>query len=1023
MVHRRKKSEYSDEDFDTFVDSFLEEFNSFDHNAKGIKYVGVAVEDLGRSDFELAEHRSEEDRRAQHFFSTKSHLHDAVQDLFQKLNEKPAPLVNRLIVEYSRKNQDPHRVYVLSSGDGITLEIKSYDIRTRTGVDEEVKQVEKEDLDLDRYRREKLDLGYSLSEHAQFLSDEGLLMLLFPFVYSHLRKSVLFFVTVLHEVPSDLEEQKPMIELLRRLEGSGDRGADGGIRRRIERAALPLFKSRIRHLGDRFWKASERHARSAVISRNLSHNIGSHVLASLDKDEVKDRAGEVAVLHRYLQERMDLTAQLAHGGDAPPEPMRLFEDILLDFFQNQSLLLDYLVRDDGFPLEYITVELSWQADEGAVIIVELEPKRQESGKWRLAPKSAGKIEELRENDPVIAVPGGVVGRHAILGLLENAIRNSAKWGTIDAGEKLEVIVEVSQASKLETKPDSDRFLLMRYSDNASDKEQAASLNERLSGVLVSSTGEIDPNNWGLKEMKVYAETLRGPGSDFGRTYYSDKDLIEDAEADMVRANVWYDFLGERLALNVWLQKARLLHVVGIGLAKPKKPENRARPTGAGISWTSLENLPDRSALLGEVRNVAAALTVFAPKDSDVPDVLDFVRENHTRLPGRLLLACPTSAIPNDKWDIQHGSISSYGTSDDDPLPPRRLFLTEETGQFLSLPENAGDLVVDAYSAYVAAFASPSLRNGGNSLNVGLYFEREKREVKRVHSGWVNAAEIIENSGLFSINLVSYRGTKQDGVEKIAGDPDDGDWVVFQNHRNASRRILDGGSASILASHQFGGTDGGKNDSIDRLLRHPPAGALGAVTLLQLVESTLARVAVLDERVNRDLFTSDQDGDQVILSIRKDKEPQRARLFPIVRLKEAACFPGRGEVRLHSASDGREGIEVNEGLSLRILHQPAEPNSDPEPLEVGCQELPFLDYLVLHKGFVEKIESGLVNEKISEFYSLAPRVIWTTGRASAGHGNFAYPIVNASAIGRYSADDFSKYHCYRCLIAAMPLREV
>ncbi len=247
-----------------------------------------------------------------------------------------------------------------------------------------------------------------------------------------------------------------------------------------------------------------RSAVSAVMSRNMSHNIGSHVLARLGRSS---RGGKWYT-QRYLQQRMDFLGQVSTQWPVWEEPAWLLQD-LVRWFLHQEEVLDYIGRSEGLqahlfraatgapesePPErsalglddirlhvFLVPENLWlvaaQAG-GATANERIEARVRQlkehcvnaatSGQARRGALSCRHVEEGQDpfvrpydcqrlllftpekdeatvktgNDVQSSVPGGLVGYQALYVILENAIRNAAKHGRRAPGEALHVVLEV-----------------------------------------------------------------------------------------------------------------------------------------------------------------------------------------------------------------------------------------------------------------------------------------------------------------------------------------------------------------------------------------------------------------------------------------------------------------------------------------------------------------------------------------------------------------------------------------------------
>ena len=184
-----------------------------------------------------------------------------------------------------------------------------------------------------------------------------------------------------------------------------------------------------------------RRAVSGIMGRNMSHNIGSHVLAryaSKIRDDVvahEKKDDQRSDLLQYLQRRMDFLADVATSDRA---------------FWFQSLSLKEQID-----------RLNWDAqkrrfnksEDGCAKPVLL---RFITGKEGL--KATVSYEEC--DDVYFASPGGEVGVHALFVILENIIRNSARHGRAESDPvELEVSLhehdEASDLVKLEIDEASD----------------------------------------------------------------------------------------------------------------------------------------------------------------------------------------------------------------------------------------------------------------------------------------------------------------------------------------------------------------------------------------------------------------------------------------------------------------------------------------------------------------------------------------------------------------------------------------
>lgn len=249
--------------------------------------------------------------------------------------------------------------------------------------------------------------------------------------------------------------------------------------------------------------AAVRAAISQVMARNMSHNIGSHVLSKFkDEKEICDVcitgnkdtqfAGEanfyagsdylnkgthlIAYFNEYLKNRMDFLADIATTDPVMETPMYLFRDILKGFDKNRILLN----RISGV-----------STDRKFKIIV--------------LDKNGNGINILNHSDdPLLSIPNEILGAQAFYILMENIIRNIYKHGNPD--KDIEIKIEVKDYEK-----DASFYELSIYDNIAKANIDAAVTNRNAAfndSVLDKSKKALRPNNLGTIEMDVCAAYLR-----------------------------------------------------------------------------------------------------------------------------------------------------------------------------------------------------------------------------------------------------------------------------------------------------------------------------------------------------------------------------------------------------------------------------------------------------------------------------------------------------------------------------------
>jgi len=185
-----------------------------------------------------------------------------------------------------------------------------------------------------------------------------------------------------------------------------------------------------------------RSAISAIMSRNGSHNIGSHVIYNVIKEIDELNIQDNKYLFKYLQQRMDFVAQISTGWVPDwTSSSWLIKEILKGFCE-QAHLLNFIARSEGLaacsekkkkefrPVFHSIYKPVRNGNGKLKLIAEFDFSSEDSQNSR-EDSDSGETHSKRgilSDDILLAIPGGIIGFHAFYTLLENFIRNSAKHG-------------------------------------------------------------------------------------------------------------------------------------------------------------------------------------------------------------------------------------------------------------------------------------------------------------------------------------------------------------------------------------------------------------------------------------------------------------------------------------------------------------------------------------------------------------------------------------------------------------------
>ncbi|HEX6748081.1 MAG TPA: class I SAM-dependent methyltransferase [Longimicrobium sp.] len=332
-------------------------------------------------------------------------------------------------------------------------------------------------------------------------------------------------------------------------------------------AELLTLRNRASYLQQHTQKTHEqsrKFAVAAIMSRNLSHNLGSHVTPRSTLEAIHRRLGGTAGIEHFnvasqlkrrldylIQRKGDFLAELTTEPLTTTRSALFYREVMLSLIQN-TLLSDNLARNegvgyrvnhegvviDGTPcgLQFhvsirgtelgVTYEDSG-AGEGEVATFtypttipytfpygSLQAAAEPGDKRWLRPVMHQRV------DVEVALPGAQ-GDLAVYGLLENFVRNVAKHHKTQllaqgAEATIEVRLHVDPPGVDEDPDHHTVELTTNLWDASTDRELYRYLRvfqERFDKIrnedLIEENGSLKKANWGLAEMRICANLLRG----------------------------------------------------------------------------------------------------------------------------------------------------------------------------------------------------------------------------------------------------------------------------------------------------------------------------------------------------------------------------------------------------------------------------------------------------------------------------------------------------------------------------------
>lgn len=445
-----------------------------------------------------------------------------------------------------------HRGYLAdSSGKGKEQNFLIFKLEQTEGVipaDQSPGQIKFSNINLqhlyDRWNGEKMNsfLNSSIMEHVNEWIN----------VHREKRDSIRSLqgkeITWILVVPVGILDNKDDFKLIGGLYLGLDNGCDENtILGFIQSILLPLITNYQRYETKRAYKNAIKSAKAAIIARNMSHNLGSHVLYYLrqylsgdinqfneileniviredetgsghfeilykkETDDGKyelshiiDRKFEVPFLRglgsflTYLQERQDFIASIATDS-IPSYTTVNFKNFVIDNLlkdkkairhgnesrKEKNILLDFIAKSEN-----TLVEIKFN---GHSLSHHIPLSNEANGKYLYS--------------YMVDLPGGVLGRQAIYSILENIIRNAAKHGFAndDKNKLLEIDISIEKSKQ------SDYFII-RITDNIplkTDSQVIAQLKKYLMEDLINESHKLVDDHKGLKEILISALWLCG----------------------------------------------------------------------------------------------------------------------------------------------------------------------------------------------------------------------------------------------------------------------------------------------------------------------------------------------------------------------------------------------------------------------------------------------------------------------------------------------------------------------------------
>lgn len=274
-------------------------------------------------------------------------------------------------------------------------------------------------------------------------------------------------------------------------------------------------------------KSQIKSAIAAIMSRNMSHNLGSHVITNTknyivgiaensDTEQAKDLLGLSSLLH-YIQERQDFIAVVT-GDEEYAKTGINFKAHIFDMLaydgpairhktsttpQQTNYILDNIVKSENYDRNNLELILE--------IPTEISNSDCNENYCRLKSKQKNPHSD-DFNNIYLSIPYGINGRQGFLSILENFVRNSAKHDKIEKIKNLEFTIRIEDDIE-----DANKKLITIYDNKLNAESVIKKLKDKR---LLSNEGKFIENQLsiteeskhefkGIKEMLICVAWLQG----------------------------------------------------------------------------------------------------------------------------------------------------------------------------------------------------------------------------------------------------------------------------------------------------------------------------------------------------------------------------------------------------------------------------------------------------------------------------------------------------------------------------------
>jgi len=640
-----------------------------------------------------------------------------------------------------------------------------------------------------------------------------------------------------------------------------------------------------------------------------------------------------------------------------------------------------------------------------------------------------------------------------------------------------------------------------------------SMVSKVNQELITDTGELNRKALGMQEMRICADYLsEHPGKVKSGDENEDKPLLKIVKSKDIRkrqqeskAEIDHPHFIP-LTYQIPLEKPLLLAVWNGEITNGQNGSDyiKSFSSDENNTWESLINAG------------AHLLVINGTKDEEKrKELVEKIAADHTVLPYRILILCPACEKSNANGSDDTSCADAWRKIlNKSAVPHRRVQIYSEDGQCKQIQGKYGGLwkelfgssapnkdgfdqqdydeklVIRCRQAWLRAWKPIQ---SGKTWDLWIGMERDADQVK---AAWREVTEKFEDD-LVWIGVKAFKkGDKTHPLHQSAERPQDTDYwknestakhchkraLVFDNHGDCFREMRDHCEAMDFRKwSRFYQENGLQNDDLYQTLAIPPASPFGfAFYIYNLVESCLAEVAVVDERLISDIAFNETSSTANPGFGKNLQNHQRAAVWPVFTLKRdksqtRGFYTSKQKEVVRQLVSGALGCSEKGDEMLReegvylvrdedkskngdsdvtaakfLVAKPAsgdggrefelisggckEARNDKCIAALGCDGIA-LDAIIIHEGTLDLVnkdpevkwdedkDKGGLNKNMEALWKLAPTVIRTSGRGrDTKHFPNEVPFAEFNEISGAILTSHNKYALTRAILGTSGSRK-